>query len=84
MAGRRPSQPGKRKSRLGHRPSSIFVNVSLRTKCHEKQIFAQGHCILKTWKGFCSTHNAFLFLDGRVHPEGLGIVMDKKLPNNSC
>jgi len=54
---------------------------------YEKQIFAkehQEHCILKPWEGFCSTRLALPLLDHRVHPEDLGIVMDKKFLNTLC
>jgi len=33
---------------------------------------------------FCSNLIALPFYDGRVHPESLGIVMDKKLLNTFC
>jgi len=58
----------------------------LRTKYPEKQIFAQehqGHCILKPWEGFL-TCIALPFLGRRLHPEDLGILMDKKLLNTIC
>jgi len=35
-------------------------------------------------KVFCSTCLALPLLDPRVHPEGLGIVRDKKLLNTLC
>jgi len=57
----------------------------LRNKCAEKQIFAyqhQGHRSLKPWDGFLRC-TAFPLFDHRVHPEGLGIALDKKLLNNS-
>jgi len=58
----------------------------LTTKCAEKQIFAsqhQGHCSLRPFDVFFSTCIALPLFDLGVNPEDLGIVIDKKLLNNS-
>jgi len=43
-----------------------------------------GTLYVKTVERFFLTQLALLFLDFRVHPEVLGVVMDKKLVNTLC
>jgi len=64
-----------------------FIHVSLRTNHHDKHIFLLSnirHTASLNPGMFFSTCTALPLFDWGVHPEGLGIVVDKKLLNTSC